>query len=454
MAARQFRFAHMADAHVGAWSRDPGLRRGLLTSVLEALETVRRERCEFLLLSGDTFHTPVPDPSEAAPLARAFRSLQADGIRIYAIFGSHDYLFGRTSWLDVLSEGGLFQRVAGEEPPQEGTRWTLPFLRDGPTGAVLAGVSGRAQGLDRRAFDDMDPSDFTAQRGTRIFLFHAAVEEFLPPHLRGYVPGVPQDLLPEGCAYYAGGHIHVTYEGKGPGGGPLVNPGAVFGTSRTDLANVAQGSTRAGVVIVDVVDGRAVPRWHVTTRADRFRVLDIDVDGLSASEALARIRTEMEDLRPQGAHLLPRVRGLLRQGTFQDLDLGSVEKDLRREGATSVRFDVNELTTPSEGPGAPGEDPGVPTDGEARILQALTRAISGTDVPPEFQGEKGLSRARELLVSLGIPPAEGEARTDYVEKRLEIALRWVGIEVPAGSPGNALRSPEDSPPAHRRGRLP
>ena len=114
MAAREFTFAHLADAHVGAWPRDPVVRRALRDSVLRALAVVSERDCAFLLISGDLFHTPVPDPAEAAPVAAALRALVAEGRRIYVIYGSHDYVAHRTSWLDVLAESGLLVRAAPE----------------------------------------------------------------------------------------------------------------------------------------------------------------------------------------------------------------------------------------------------------------------------------------------------------------------------------------------------
>ena len=85
-----FVFAHLADAHVGAWPRDPAVRRALRESVLRALAVVEERDCAFLLISGDLFHTPVPEPAEVAPVAAALRRLTDAGRRIYVIYGSHD----------------------------------------------------------------------------------------------------------------------------------------------------------------------------------------------------------------------------------------------------------------------------------------------------------------------------------------------------------------------------
>ncbi|HTT26602.1 MAG TPA: metallophosphoesterase, partial [Thermoplasmata archaeon] len=242
MPTRDFTFAHLADAHVGAWPRDPAVRDALRESVVRALRVVEERECEFLLISGDLFHTPVPDPAEVAPVAAALRALSDQGRRIYVIYGSHDYVAHRTGWLDVLAETGLFLKSAPEAVRPEGDRWTLPFRIDPGTGARIAGISGRSQGLDRGSFLAVDSESFRAEPGFKIFQFHAAVQEYLPESLREHVRGISKEDLPAGCDYYAGGHIHTTYEGTGPEDrGLLVNPGAVFGTSITDIENGVRG---------------------------------------------------------------------------------------------------------------------------------------------------------------------------------------------------------------------
>src|SRR5580693_6916475 len=262
MALREFQFAHLADAHVGAWARNPPIRRALRESVLKAIDVAASESVEFLLVSGDLFHTPVPEPAEVAPVAAALRRFVDGGRRVYVIYGSHDYVAHRTSWLDVLAETGLFLRAAPEAVRAEGDRWTLPYLTDEATGARIAGISGRSHGLDRSYFLAVASEAFRAASGFKIFQFHAAVEEYLPDHLRPHIRGVSLDDLPGGCDYYAGGHIHRTYTGKGPGGtGLLVNPGAVFGTAITDVEDGVAGRSHRGLVVVDVVEGRATLDW-------------------------------------------------------------------------------------------------------------------------------------------------------------------------------------------------
>lgn len=422
MTRRSFTFAHLADAHVGAWSRDPLVRAALRESVLRALEVVDERACEFLLISGDLFHTPVPEPGEVAPVAAALRRLVDHGRRVYVIYGSHDYVAHRTSWLDVLAETGIFLRSAPEAVRAEGSRWTLPFRVDGPTGAAIAGISGRSHGLDRAYFQSVDTEALRAHEGFRIFQFHAAVDEYLPPGLREHIHGISRADLPGGLDYYAGGHIHYTYTGEGPEGGLLVNPGAVFGTSVTDLDHGVHGRTQQGLVIVTVEDGRPTPEFVRTAPQEGIEVFDVDVSGQTAVEAKATVSAEVAAHAVPGRLLFPRVRGTLSDGSVGTLGLRESRAEADRVGVAAVHWDLTEAV------GAPAGEPAAPGS-EAELERATLATLVGNARGRlgGLEGPEGLARLRELLHELGTPRGEGEARADYESARVRTALRLLGV---------------------------
>ena len=420
MGPDRFVFAHLADAHVGAWPRDPAVRTALRESVLSALRVAEERDAAFLLISGDLFHTPVPDPGEVAPVAAALRRFVDQGRRIYVIYGSHDYVAHRTSWLDVLAETGVFLKVAPEAVRTEGTRWSLPFHVDEPTGARIAGISGRSHGLDREYFRAVDSEAFRAEAGFKVFQFHAAVEEYLPPSLREHIHGIRVADLPAGCDYYAGGHIHYTYVGEGPGGGLLVNPGAVFGTSRTDLENGERGRTHQGIVIVTVDHGLPSLEFVDTVPRGTVHLVDVDVSGKTAQEARAELERQLSEENAPGALLFPRVHGTLVDGTLASLTLTEVARH-RRSGVGTVHWDVRDLA-----PG-PSEGPVVTSESEIES-EELRRLLSETLVGRSWlEGSEGERRVRELLRELGLPKGDGESRQDYANARLEAARRLLGV---------------------------
>jgi DNA repair protein SbcD/Mre11 len=420
MPSDRFVFAHLADAHVGAWPRDPAVRAALRASLIEALRVVEERSAEFLLISGDLFHTPVPDPTEVAPVAAALRRLIDQGRRIYVIYGSHDYVAHRTSWLDVLAETGVFLKVSPEAVRTEGTRWTLPFLVDGPTGARIAGISGRSHGLDREYFRAVDSEAFRAEPGFKIFQFHAAVEDYLPPMLREHIHGIRRDDLPSGCDYYAGGHIHYTYEGEGPEGGVLVNPGAVFGTSRTDLENGIAGRTHQGVAIVTVDRGRPTVEFVDTAPRGSVRLVDVDVSGKTVEQARTELKERLSAEGGPGALVFPKVHGTLADGTVASLALTEVARSIGKDLGT-VHWDVRDLT-PS---GADGTPPASEGDVETAEIHRLLTETSNE--APWLEGPEGERLVRDLLRELGVAKAEGESRQDYVAARIDGARRALRV---------------------------
>lgn len=422
MGPDRFVFAHLADAHVGAWPRDPAVRHALRESLTSALRVAEERNAQFLLISGDLFHTPVPDPGEVAPVAAALRHFVDQGRRIYVIYGSHDYVAHRTSWLDVLAETGVFLKVAPEAVRSDGTRWTLPFHVDEPTGARIAGISGRSHGLDREYFRGVDSEAFRSEPGFKVFQFHAAVEEYLPEGLREHIHGIRVEDLPTGCDYYAGGHIHYTYMGEGPGGGLLVNPGAVFGTSRTDLENGQEGRTHQGVVIVTVEGGRPRAEFVDTAPKGAVHLVDVDVSGKTADEARTELERRLASESEPGALLFPRVHGTLADGTLASLALTELART-RGPEAGSVHWDVRDL--------APAPTDGAEVTSETQIeTEEVRRLLAETSLARAWlQGAEGERRVRELLRELGLPKSEGESRQDYSNARLGSARLVLGVRL-------------------------
>lgn len=427
MPSGTFVFAHLADAHVGAWSRDPAVRQALRESLLAAFRVVEERDCAFLLISGDLFHTPVPEPGEVAPVASALRRLVSQGRRVYVIYGSHDYVAHRTSWLDVLAETGIFLKSAPEPVRSEGDRFSLQFHVDEPTGAVIAGLSGRAHGLDAGLFRSVDSEAFRAHPGFHIFQFHAAVREYLPTHLREHIQGISREDLPGGCDYYAGGHIHFTYTGRGPDGGLLINPGAVFGTSTTDVENGSLGRTHQGLVVVRVTDGVPEAEFVDTAPRGQVRVFAVDVDGKTPEEARILVRARLTEESRTGALLFPRLHGTLAEGTSRTLGLPEATRDAGGTGASGVHWDLDGVQH--------AEDRNLALDRpESEIEEEVFQRLSGAAPAefPELAGPDGVGRLRELVGELGQPRGDGEARQDYISARVDGALRLLKVRARSG----------------------
>ncbi|MFZ0829620.1 MAG: hypothetical protein WAN40_00605, partial [Thermoplasmata archaeon] len=305
-------------------------------------------------------------------------------------------------------------------------RWKLPFLIDAPTGAVIAGISGRSHGLDREYYRSMDPSDYVRTPGFHVFMFHAAVQEYLPPGLQAHVRGVSRADLPPDADYYAGGHIHASYTGLGPSGGLLVNPGAVFGTSLPDIVQGAAGRSHRGLVVVTVRSGVPSLEFVETLRPGSVDVFDVDLSGKSADEARTTVRDEVRAHSVPGVLLFPHLTGVSDATRAAELGLQDSSSDAAARGAASVHWDVADLA-----PGTSDRVAGPETETQLEDL-VLETLGSLTPLPlPGLSPEEASRRIRELVRELGTPPGDGEAKEDYRTARVNAGLRVLGVRRPA-----------------------
>jgi len=87
---KEVKFVHASDIHVGGFAG-----RALRVKEEETLTTfVNRcidEKVDFVVLAGDTFDSNIPPIREAIMFSKQMRKLKEAGIRVYAVYGSHDY---------------------------------------------------------------------------------------------------------------------------------------------------------------------------------------------------------------------------------------------------------------------------------------------------------------------------------------------------------------------------
>ncbi len=393
MTALAIRFAHMADTHLGAF-RDPVLRELNLAAFLRALEVVREEGCQFLVVAGDLFDSNLPDMDVVDRAAEGLHQLTEAGVRVYVLYGSHDRSLTEKGIVDVLESAGLFINVGTLDlgaPGDPGPSLTV----DGPTGTVLAAVGGRRLSLERALFEAVDWGPLEAEvrdAPLAIFGYHGPVEGMMPEEL-AMVETVDTGRLPRGFHYYALGHVHHHAVRHVPGGGTAVYPGTTFGGGFTDLAD----GREKGLVVVDVDDeGGCHPRF-VPLEMARIEGLDLDVAGRVADEAREELEAAVGSLDPSGAIVLLRVHGTLSYGRPSDLGITGARDGLLERGAEAVFVNRRGLrraqAAVGEGPaGSQGADRAGIED------RALRDALDGYDTPVHWlRGEEGVALARELL---------------------------------------------------------
>ncbi len=323
------KFAHIADAHLGAFSKNPKLKELNLKAFEIAIQKSIEEQVDFIIIAGDLFHNPIPDMEIVRRAVEILKNAVDGGIRIYAIYGSHDFSAGSTALLDVLSSTGLFKKVVNYEV-YDGKLRILPV--EDPTGVNILGVSGLSSAQEVEYFEHIDRDYLERIEHPKIFVFHTTISELKP----SYIPdryALPKSLLPQNFDYYAGGHLHERIESD-LNGSPLIYPGALFGATYNDLDILKE----RGFYIVEDFKPRFVP-----VEVCKFYKRIIKADGYSAEELNKRL-LELSKEDYNGQVVILKVKGELRAGKVGEIDFHSIRENIRKT-AIDVLLNTYSLRT-------------------------------------------------------------------------------------------------------------
>ena len=192
------KFLHTADLHLSrpfgflppslAEERRQDQRRTLAKIADVAIE----KNVDIVLVSGDLFDTPDPDPTDVEAVIREFSRITEAGKLIFAIPGNHDHI-GQNSIWHRMSINGL--HVFKE------TEWNSVTLDD--FGARIYGIAFNRGKSERRAFNGLavDPALKS------IVMVHASYESF-GAQLDKYHPFSADELAQTHASYAAIGHYH------------------------------------------------------------------------------------------------------------------------------------------------------------------------------------------------------------------------------------------------------
>ena len=323
------KFAHIADAHLGAFSKNPKLKELNLKAFEIAIQKSIEEQMDFIIIAGDLFHNPIPDMEIVRRAVEILKNAVDGGIRIYAIYGSHDFSAGSTALLDVLSSTGLFKKVVNYEV-YDGKLRILPV--EDPTGVNILGVSGLSSAQEVEYFEHIDRDYLERIEHPKIFVFHTTISELKP----SYIPdryALPKSLLPQNFDYYAGGHLHERIESD-LNGSPLIYPGALFGATYNDLDILKE----RGFYIVEDFKPRFVP-----VEVCKFYKRVIKADGYSAEELNKRL-LELSKEDYNGQVVILKVKGELSAGKVGEIDFHSIRENIRKT-AIDVLLNTYSLRT-------------------------------------------------------------------------------------------------------------
>lgn len=434
-----FTFAHMADVHLGAYSKE--LRALNLEAFTKSLDRCLALRVDFILIAGDLFHINVPDLAIVDHAAAKLREVKETGVPVYVWYGSHDYSPTEKSIIDVLASTGLFVKVSRFEPAQGGDAPALAWTRDPSTGARMVAIAGKALGLDRHLFKALDRAALEREEGFKIFGFHAGVKEFLPKYL-AHIEAVELADFPRNFQYYAGGHIHHHSIERPEGLAPFVNPGPTFGSDGRDVLN----EEPRGFVVTTVRDGVAAPRFEPIEVVPFVRE-QVDVGGKTAQQARSMVEEALSRGGVDGRAIVLRVSGELASGRRAELDLDALYTSLPKQGARAVHI-IKAFAVREAGP--VGDHAQAPQDEvERRLLAAHLERFKSPD--PRFCGPAGLELALALKRALSEePPLQRGGKSEFEDRLRARGLELLGLGGPTAGAPPAAPLTASEPPAARR----
>jgi len=396
------KFAHITDVHLGAFG-EKELRDASLAAFESAVKTCVSEKVDFILITGDLFHNPVPDMRTAKETAGILKKAVDAGIKVFMVYGSHDYSPQSASMIDIMEKAGLITKV------QRFNGRKLAPLVDKDLNVLLYGIDGRKNGLDQEIWRSIEGTVEPEKGTTAIMMMHLAVKELLPSDLSN-IDALSLSELPKGMNYYALGHVHYPATAN-INNAPVVQPGALFGSDYRDLENTAKG-VRRGFYIVD---DKMEPEFR-EVKVSPVLIKKVKLDGKQASLGYEEAMKAVKNME-KGSIILLHFEGKLAGGKPSELQLHRIKKEIIEKGASAVITNETKLEYP----------------------EALKAKFNGTVEEIERKSlEKSIAEGKvkaltvdqslELLNALSSQKEDNEKAIDYEERITGSAMHILGVD--------------------------
>lgn len=414
-----YKFAHIADVHLGA-QKYPELKKIELLAFNTCLDKCVEEQVDFIIIAGDLFHSNLPDLGIVKEAVAKLKSIQEKGIPIYIIYGSHDFSPNQTSIIDIITESGLMKKIFIPEmvkDEQGKQRLKLKFTTDTKTNAKLVGVSSRKIGLDKQYYEMLDIKSLEEEPGFKIFVFHSDLD-VLPRSLP------KEDVLkisyfPKGFDYYAGGDVHRKFLIDDLDEyGPIVYPGSPFAGYPRDLELTVTMRQKRGFFIVEFDEKIRDIKFNELKLAD-YKYLPFEAKDKNAyqlyDEILDKIRDPNFDVNNK--IVIMKVKGKLTGGKTSDINFNEIKRLIGEKGAIHVSINHHALSSKEF------ERYTVNEEDESEIEKKLLEGnISNVNVSEDALTDKeGVNLALELIRILKESPKANEKKADYLNRILKDA---------------------------------
>ena len=421
-----FKFAHMADIHIGA-HKDKRLIDLEIESFNESIDICIKEGVKFIIIAGDFFHEPVPELEQVRKIIKKLIGLSELNIPVYVVYGSHDKWGSQDSIIELLEAAKLIIKIYN--PKTVDGKIRLEMHQDKETGVKLAGIPGKRGGNEIHIFERLDREHLENQDGLKIFVFHSGIEEFKPGFLKGALDMecIPINWFPKGFDYYAGGHIHKRDEFNIQNYQNIIFPGPSFiGWGWKDYADVSKGEKR-GFYIVSCENNKIIENGIKFIEMNKIegKFIEFDVTGKRAKQVNEEINKKLEEEDVDNKLVTIRIFGELLSGNKADIDTIAIRKLLTNKNAIAPQINDRKVTTKEV------RKIRMSSEDKLEIEEELFKE-SIINIKPEshsLQNEKGIIMAKELLKILKKSPKDssGKNSTALQNKITRLSIEILGI---------------------------
>ncbi len=412
-----YRFAHIADCHLGA-NREPELRQLEVEAFKKSIDTCISRGVDFIIISGDIFHSNLPDMWVVNEAVRKMRDAVDKGIPIYVVYGSHDYSPTGTSIIDILDSAGLVKRIGAGEV-KDGKLF-LKFVEDPKTKAKLTGISARKLGIEKEYYKILNRELLEAETGFKIFVFHTMLSELKPADL-AKTDSIPVSYLPVGFNYYAGGHPHKNIVENFKNYPYIVYPGPLFAKDSKDFEEAAKDVKR-GFYIVDF-DSQIINIEFIEVKVCDYYFEEYDASGKSPAQIMNDLTERMKKADLTNKIVLLKLSGELASGKTSDIDFTTIRRIIMDQGALHVR--INRYALTSKEYASIRVKGGDVHEIEEKIFEENIRSVKVSN--PKLTSPEGVKMAVNLLKALRDPPKINESKEDYFNRIRSQALKILGL---------------------------
>lgn len=386
----EIKILHLADLHLGCgayerWRDGRPVRLGEFLAGLDAaLEAGLAENIHAVVVAGDVYDHPRPEPIVAREWARRVTRVRKAGIPLLVVPGNHDRP-GRAPGVSGLAVFGALELpgviVAAEAgvyeiPTAAGvlTVAAVPWSFGGPRESVARAAAELEQALAGPWGERLGSARFP------ILVGHLWARGGRASSEGGFFGDqtaiAPSSFSHPAIEYYALGHLHMHQEIKIPAGGPAVYAGA---PARFDFGD--EGVPKGAVLVTLADDSPA--RWRfLEVPAREFTTFTVEAPGgdeiLEALAAAAAGRSWNE--------AIVRLKVIVPASTAEDLNLGQIRAPFA--DAFGFRLIVETAAAPAR------RREGIPA--ESTLAAALAAYTRENPPPPGLPLEELINRAREL----------------------------------------------------------